>query len=175
MRIAIIGSTGSGKSTLAGQLSQHYNIPHIELDYYHFEPDWKEVPDEVFRQRIGELTDAESWITDGNYSVLRDIIWHKADVIIWLNYPFTFTFWRLFKRTMSRVFTQKTLWHGNRETFTNTFASKNSILYWFLLNYSKLRKRYPALFKQEEYKHLTIIELNKPDKALEQVILRLKN
>ncbi|WP_242038993.1 ATP-binding cassette domain-containing protein [Anabaena lutea] len=37
-RISIIGSSGSGKTTLAKQISQRLSIPHIELDYLHWEP-----------------------------------------------------------------------------------------------------------------------------------------
>ncbi len=39
-RIAIVGTTGSGKTTLAQQLSQRINVPHIELDALHWEPNW---------------------------------------------------------------------------------------------------------------------------------------
>lgn len=175
MRIAIIGSTGSGKSTLAAQLGAKLNIAHIELDYYHFEKNWREVPDEVFRERINCLTLPDgAWITDGNYSVLRDIVWQRAEVLIWLNYPFLFTFARLLKRTMQRIVTRKPLWHGNRETFYGTFATKDSILYWFLKTYHRRRKEYPALFMQPAYKHLKVIQITKPQNALQQVLLQLK-
>lgn len=37
-RIVVIGSTGSGKTTLANQLAHTLNLPHIELDALHWEP-----------------------------------------------------------------------------------------------------------------------------------------
>ncbi|OWY20251.1 hypothetical protein BVG80_16265 [Sphingobacteriales bacterium TSM_CSM] len=175
MRIVIVGTTGSGKSTLAAELGARLNIAHIELDYYHFEENWREVPDEVFRERVSQLAKPDgAWITDGNYSVLHDITWQRANVLIWLNYSFGFTFARLLKRTLQRIVSQKPLWHGNRETFSGTFATKNSILYWFFKTYYVRRRKYPVLFRQPQYAHLKVIEITRPANALQQVLQQLK-
>ena len=37
-RISIVGTSGSGKTTLARQVAQQLQIPHIELDELHWEP-----------------------------------------------------------------------------------------------------------------------------------------
>ncbi|BAY66273.1 topology modulation protein [Calothrix brevissima NIES-22] len=51
-RISVVGTTGSGKTTLARQISQCLNIPHVELDYLHWEPNWIEAANDVMRARV---------------------------------------------------------------------------------------------------------------------------
>ncbi len=45
-RISVVGTSGSGKTTLARDISQLLGIPHVELDYLHWEPNWVEVSDD---------------------------------------------------------------------------------------------------------------------------------
>ncbi|HET7377987.1 MAG TPA: AAA family ATPase, partial [Anaerolineae bacterium] len=82
-RIAVIGVTGSGKTTFARNLAQHIDGVHIELDALHWEANWIEAPDEIFRERVEQATQTERWTTDGNYSKVRDIVWGRADTIVW--------------------------------------------------------------------------------------------
>lgn len=161
-RIAVVGTTGSGKTTLAEQIAQHLAIPHIELDALHWEPNWTEVPDEIFRERVATAIAAHAWITDGNYGVVRDLIWQQANTVVWLDYSFAVTFSRLFRRTIRRAITQEPVCNGNRESIKLSFFSKDSILLWLLRTYSDRRKQYPLLFQQPEYAHLKIVRLRSP-------------
>ena len=127
-RIAIIGATGSGKTTLARQLSRVLGIYHIELDSIMWLPDWQKEDWDVTRQQVQQKMDTSGWVCDGNYSKLRDIIWQQADTIIWLDYPFLLVFFRLFFRTMKRVFLRTRLWNNNRESFQKTFFIEGFII-----------------------------------------------
>ncbi|MBD2430005.1 MULTISPECIES: hypothetical protein [Fischerella] len=163
-RISVVGTTGSGKTTLARQIQQRLNIPHVELDYLHWEPNWTEVADDIFQQRVSQALSGDSWVVDGNYSKVREIIWRKADTIVWLDYAFVLTMSRLLKRTFWRVVTQQPVCNGNRETWKTTF-SRDSILLWGLNTYHKRRKEYPILFSQPEYAHLQVVHLRSPQAA----------
>ncbi|MFZ1043889.1 MAG: shikimate kinase [Anaerolineales bacterium] len=57
-RVVVIGTTSSGKSTLARRLADQFALDFIELDALHWEPNWREAPDEVFRARVDEATRA---------------------------------------------------------------------------------------------------------------------
>ncbi|PMB53814.1 adenylate kinase [Fischerella thermalis CCMEE 5201] len=160
-RICVVGTTGSGKTTLARQIQQRLNIPHIELDYLHWEPNWTEIADDIFQQRVSQALSGNSWVVDGNYSKVREIIWRKADTIVWLDYAFILTMSRLLKRTFWRIVTQQPVCNGNRETWKTTF-SRNSILLWGLNTYHKKQKEYPILFSQPEYAHLQVVHLRSP-------------
>ena len=82
--MVVIGLSGSGKSTLAGQLAEILDCPHIELDALHWGPGWTPVPLELFRERTAQALGGEAWTTDGNYSKVRDIVWGRADTVVWL-------------------------------------------------------------------------------------------
>jgi len=160
-RISVVGTSGSGKTTLARQISQRLAIPHVELDALHHEPDWQEAPTDVFRKRVEQSLSSDSWVVDGNYSKVRDIVWSRADTVVWLDYTLPVIMTRLLGRTLRRVVTQEELWSGNRETWQQTF-SRDSILLWALQTYPKNRKEYPILLAQSEYAHLKVVHLRSP-------------
>jgi adenylate kinase family enzyme len=103
-RIVVVGTTSSGKSTLAEQLAVEQELDFIELDALHWEPNWVEAPVEVFRSRVKRATQAQAWVVAGNYRVVRDLVWPRAEAIIWLDYSLCVIFWRLWRRTWKRVF-----------------------------------------------------------------------
>ena len=61
-------------------------MPHIELDALHWGPNWKEAPTDVFRERVRLALQGDAWVIDGNYGKVRDIIWSRAEAIVWLDY-----------------------------------------------------------------------------------------
>jgi len=166
-RMVIIGMTSAGKSTLAKRLAHQYGLDFIELDALHWEPDWHEASEEVFRRRTDEATRAERWIADGNYYQVRDIVWGRAEAVIWLDYSFPRLFWQLTVRTFRRTIAQEELWNGNREKFWWHLKvwSDESLYHWLFKGYWKHRHEYPQLFKELAYAHLTIIRLASPREA----------
>ncbi len=171
-RIAIVGTTGSGKTTLARQVAQRCLLSHVELDALQWEPNWTPAEPQVFRDRVRLALSGDRWVVDGNYSAVRDIVWARADTVVFLDYPFRLVLRRLLKRTLRRSLYQEELWNGNRETFRQSFFSRDSILVWLLRTYSQKRKKYPILFQRPEYAHLAIVQLRSP-KAAEQWLLSL--
>ena len=83
-RVVIVGSTGSGKTTLARQLSRLLDVPHTELDALNWEANWVMAPTDVFRQRTQDALKGDAWVVDGNYSAVRDLVWPRATVLVWL-------------------------------------------------------------------------------------------
>src|SRR6266545_5489442 len=97
--IVVVGTTSSGKSTLAKRLADKLSADFIELDALHWEPNWKEAELEVFRQRVEMATSSACWVVAGNYHVVRDLIWPKAEAVIWLDY----SLWRILDRKSTRL------------------------------------------------------------------------
>ena len=142
MRIAIIGSTGSGKSTLASRLAAKLRIPHTELDNLHWLPGWRERSNQEFRELVDVATQRHAWVIDGGYSVVRDLVWGRADVIVWLNYSFATTAWQLVRRTIQRNTRRVPCCNGNYESVTRSLGH-DSILLWLLKTYAKNRREFP--------------------------------
>jgi adenylate kinase family enzyme len=114
-RIAVVGTTGSGKTSLARLIARRLSIPHIELDALHWEPNWTEAGTAVLRARVGAVTAGAAWVADGNYAKIRDLIWPRADTLVWLDYSLPVILWRLTRRTLRRLLTGEELWNTNRE------------------------------------------------------------
>ena len=164
-RVVVVGTSCSGKSTLARQLSRALAAPNIELDAIHWQPNWRPRPAEEFRQLVSEAVVEERWVIDGNYSVSRDIVWGRATAIIWLNYSFRVVLWRTLYRTIRRVISREELFSGNRETFRQSFLSRDSIILWALSGYWRRRRAYRQILDEGAYPHLRVIELRKPADA----------
>ncbi|HEY9640241.1 MAG TPA: shikimate kinase [Coleofasciculaceae cyanobacterium] len=160
-RIHVVGTSGSGKTTLARQIAQQLQIPHIELDAVHWQPNWTSPSTEVFREQVDQALVGDRWVIDGNYSRVRDLVWSRADTIVWLDYPFWLVFNRIVRRTLWRSFSQQELWNGNRESLQKAFSQDSAIL-WMMRTYSKRRRTYPELFQQPAAHHLTIVQLRSP-------------
>lgn len=161
-RVVVVGTTGSGKTVLAKALSSHLGTRHVELDALNWGPEWTPAQPEVFRQRADLALAGDSWVADGNYGVLRDIVWRRADTIVWLDYPLRVVLTRLFVRTLRRSITREKLWSGNRERFWFQFFSRESLFIWVLRTYWTERRTYPALLDQSEYTHLRLVRLRSP-------------
>ena len=146
-RVVVIGTTGSGKSTLAERLAAHTGLRVVELDALFWGRDWQPAPLELFRHRVERETRDDGWIVVGNYSQVRDIVWPNADTLIWLDLPLSLVMWRLMQRTVRRVASKEELWGtGNRETFRNSFLSRQSILLWAFKTHRRNREKYAVEF-----------------------------
>ena len=165
-RVVVVGTSGSGKTTMARRLAERLGVPHIELDALHWGPNWTEEPDEVFRERtVHALNGPDGWTVDGNYSVVRDIVWSRADTVVWLDYSLPLILWRLTRRTFSRAVLKEEIWHGNKENLRTHLFTRDSLYWWVLTTYKKRRKQYPALFQDPEYAHLMKIRLRSASEA----------
>jgi len=84
---------------------------------------------------------------------------------MWLDYSILVCGWRLFKRTLRRIYTQEELWNGNRETFQGQFFSTDSLFLWLAQSQPRQRREFPILFEQPEYKHLQVLHFQSPAQA----------
>jgi adenylate kinase family enzyme len=164
-RVAVIGTSCSGKTTFAAALAARLQAPHIELDALHWRADWIPAPRENFRQAVAAATAADRWVSDGNYSMVRDLVWRRATTVIWLDYPFPTVLSRALYRTMRRALLREELYSGNRETLRKAFLSRDSILWWVLTTYRRGRREFPGLFEQPDFAHLETIAFRRPRDA----------
>jgi hypothetical protein len=82
-------------------------VPHVELDSLYFGPDFSTAPLDVLRERTRLAIAGDRWVTDGNKKAVRDLVWPRADTLIWLDYSLAVSLWRLGKRAIWRTSTLK--------------------------------------------------------------------
>lgn len=161
-RTVIVGSSCSGKSTLARTLSRILDQVHIELDELYWDKNWKPRSSEDFRERVSGALPSDRWIVDGNYRVVRDMIWPHATVLIWLNLPLSTVLARGIKRALAHGFSGRVTCGGNHESLYRTFCSSDSILLWILSTFHRRRKDIAHIRDTGQYPALHIVELHSP-------------
>jgi len=146
-RVNVVGTSGSGKTTFAAELARRLGVPHLELDALSWEPNWTAAPTPILRERVSAAVVGEAWVVDGNYRAVRDLVWARADTVIWLDPPFGVVMWRVIRRTLLRGLRGEVLWSGNRESLLMAIG-RNSIILWALTTYHRRKRDYPGLFRQ---------------------------
>jgi adenylate kinase family enzyme len=105
-RIHIMGGAGSGKTTLCCWLTATLGYPCYELDQIGWTAAGK-VPLEQRLVAIEQILAQQQWITEGVFLWWTERLLAEADVIVWLDLPFSITGWRIIKRHVLAS------WHGN--------------------------------------------------------------
>lgn len=143
-RVSVVGPSGSGKTTIAAHISKILDLPHLELDSVHWQPDWTPLARHRLRSLVDEFTDGDRWVIDGNYSSVRDLITAKADTVVWLRYGRALVMRRLVMRSIARVVTRQPLWNGNTETLRDLLDVRDPehIVRWSWNSFAKLDDRY---------------------------------
>ena len=108
-----------------------------------------------------EVARGPRWVIDGNYSVIRDIVWEQADTVIWFDLPYLAVMSRVIRRTIKRAILRTELWNGNREPLSNliSFDPQKSIIAWTASRHGLYRKRYAAAEADPTWAAVTFIRL----------------
>jgi hypothetical protein len=73
----------------------------------HHQADWRPLPADEFRAVVAAATAGERWVIDGNYSTVQDLVWARADTVVWLD---------LARRTVMR----RVIWRSVRRPESTT-------------------------------------------------------
>lgn len=164
-RIVVVGRTGSGKTTLARELATALGVPHVELDSLYFGPDFSTVPLSVLRERTSAAIAGDFWVTDGNKSAVRDLVWPRADTVIWLDYPLLVSLWRLGKRALWRtsVLRKRAIEQpGKKSRLSKQLLLAARGVLTALRSHMGQRREYPEMLARPENEHLAVLRLRSP-------------
>lgn len=157
----MIGVSGSGKTTLAVHIARHLGAPYLELDSVFHQRDWQPLAAEEFRARVEAFSTGEAWVIDGNYRTVIDLVWARADTVVWLDLPRGMAMRRLIWRTLRRAVLRQELWNGNKEPWSNFFRAdpEKSVIAWAWRHYHDHGARYASAMAEPRYAHLTFVRL----------------
>ena len=163
-RVSVVGNSGVGKSTLARALAGLLGADFLELDSVNHQAGWVPLPTEEFRSRVAAVAAGERWVIDGNYSKIRDLVWARADTVVWLDLPRRTVMRRVIWRSVRRVALRTELWNGNREHWRYLFSldKEESVIAWAWQNHASNRTRFEAAMTSPQNGHLRFFRLNSP-------------
>jgi hypothetical protein len=121
---------------------------------------------DVFRGRVASVVATERWVIDGNYSKVRDLVWGRAEDVVWLAGLLVPGDVRAFVAPDDRPRAQRrrTLeWESRalprrsgRETRSSYGRSRAT---------DGIAARFPPLLASERYGHLLVVRLRTPRAA----------
>ncbi|MFA9431519.1 adenylate kinase [Egicoccus sp. AB-alg2] len=163
-RIAVVGNAGSGKSTLARRLADGLGLRHVELDAIFHQPGWQPLPEATFRARVEDAVRADRWVVCGNYGAVRDLVWPRADTIVWLDLPRRVVTPRIVRRSVVRAITRRELWNGNREEWRNLLSAdpERSIVLWSITQHATNRAGYRRRLLDDPPQDVEVVHLRSP-------------
>jgi energy-coupling factor transporter ATP-binding protein EcfA2 len=166
-RILVLGRTGAGKTTLARELAAAVDVPHVELDALYFGPNFSTASLPMLRDRTSAALAGDRWVADGNKRAVRDLIWPRADTVIWLDYPLVVSLWRLGKRALWRtsVLKAQAAEKDRRAPFHRQLLSAAKGVLTALRSHRGQRRKYPKMFAEQDNLHLAVVRLRSPRAA----------
>lgn len=163
----MVGCSGSGKTTLARALARALGTQCIELDSIYHQSGWTPLDPEEFQRRVTAAVRPDAWVVDGNYSAAREVVWPRADTVVWLDLPYITVMARTIRRTVRRVITRQELWNGNREPWSNLWSLKpeESIIAWSATRHKLYRRRYSEAEHDDRWAALRFVRLRSQSEA----------
>ena len=161
-RILVAGVSGAGKSTFARHLGALLGIRYTELDSLFHGPNWE--PRAEFADDVEHLTQAPTWVTEWQYSLVRPLLAERADTLIWLDYPMPVSMARLIRRTVRRRLRREELWNGNYEgPLWGILTDSDHIIRWGWNTRTSLKALMPTL--SQEFPRLHVVRFRSPREA----------
>jgi adenylate kinase family enzyme len=159
-KVLVGGITGTGKSTLARQVAARLGLPFHEMDALFHGPGW--VPRPTFEAEVERITAGAAWVFDSHgYPQVRDLVWSRADTVIWLDYPRRIVMSRVLRRSFARATYDRELWNGNREGFRDWVSADHPVR-WAWSQFDNRRADLTARARDPAYGQVSVIRLRHP-------------
>lgn len=154
-RVLVSGSSASGKTTLARWIEARSELVHHELDALHHGPNW--LPRATFRKEVETFVATDQWVTEDQYSsVLGELLWQRADMLVWLDLPRRVVMLRVIRRSIARAALRTELWNGNRENWRH-WRDHDHPIRWTWAHHGERRRQ--TLHLIERHPHVRVTRL----------------
>src|ERR1700761_499992 len=163
-RILVAGITGAGKTTMARAVAERLDLPFHEMDALAFAgPGWQE--NQHLVRDIEAVSAAPGWVFDSyGYPEVRDLLWTRADTVVWLDYPRCVVMRRVLRRSAARTLRRKRIFGGNVETLSAWFTADHPA-WWAWTQYAARRADIAARCASPAFAPLDVVRLATPRAA----------
>lgn len=158
----MVGVTGAGKSTLARAVGRRLAVPYHEMDALYFTgPGW--AANDKLAEEVARVTSEPRWIIDSlGYPEVRDLLWARADTVLWLDYGKRVVMPRVLRRSLWRTVTRESLFGGNRETWAG-WLSKEHPAWWAWSQHAGRRQEIEHRTRDPRFAPLDTLRFSRPD------------
>ncbi|MFJ1584346.1 AAA family ATPase [Streptomyces sp. NPDC088197] len=163
-RILVAGITGAGKTTMARALAERLRLPFHEMDALRFSgPGWATDPE--FERKVADLAAGPEWIVDSfGYPEVRDLLWTRADTVVWLDYPRAVIMPRVLRRSLSRTLRRERVFGGNVETVSGWISGEHPA-WWAWSQHAARRADIGGRGQDPRFAHLQVFRFPSPRRA----------
>ncbi len=162
-RVLVAGITGSGKTTYATELGRRLDLPVHSMDALFHGPGWEPIP--TFADDVAEVVDGDRWIFDSHgYSEVQELMWARADTVIWLAYPRRVAATRVTRRSFARAWTRDPVFNDNVETFRSWLDPEHPVQ-WVWTHYDSRRRNLELHFADPRFAEITKVRFARPVSA----------
>ena len=126
-KVAVFGKPANGKSTLSKKLSLATGIQLYALDSILYLPNGDEVDRTKYEVAHEKILSSEQWIIEGfgpmNSLKSFNRRLEEADTLIYIDLPYSVTYWLVFKRFLTGVFVKPKGWPDGSSILQGTLES----------------------------------------------------
>jgi adenylate kinase family enzyme len=162
-RILVGGISGAGKTTLGRRLADHLALPFVEMDALFHGPGW--VPRPQFEADVDAATAGDAWVVDSHgYAQVRDLVWSRADTLVWLDLRRPVVMGRVLRRSFARATYDRELWNHNTEGFADWLDPGHPVR-WAWTQHNARRAEIADRVADPRWAHVAVVRLDSPRSA----------
>jgi adenylate kinase family enzyme len=152
----VVGVSGSGKTTLALRISARLGIPHADIDGFFHGAGWVRRPEAV--ADVTAFVAGEAWVIERPYDEVREPVYDRAELVVWLDLPTWRVMWQVTRRTVLRRMRRTVLWNGNVERpLWRVLVDREHVIRWAWSTRHRYRDWPEELLAQ--WPHLPVVRL----------------
>ena len=113
-RVLVVAMSGAGKTTAARRIAERHGLAFHEMDVLAIGPGWSTRAG--FVPEVERIVGTDGWVIDSwGPPEVRELMWSRADTVVWLDYPRRVVLPRLWRRSWQRSWSRRPVFGGNRE------------------------------------------------------------
>lgn len=149
-----IGLACTGKSTLGEHVAKFLGLHVVHLDHLRWSDGWTKVDNACFVAALAKaLKSHDRCIVEGSTIRCASSLLPRLGLLVFLDLKLHVLLWRALRRSLTRIWTRKILWNGNRETFRQLFG-KDSLIVKLLTRWRSYRSFVMQAIRSLPHVHL---------------------